>query len=125
MLVSPRPKLSVAIAVNVFVPSESEILDAVSANTAARTRLDRSNPNIALNQLGYITGGVLSTGAPLDLDPTGPMAAIPGIIVRVSLDVGCVTVNGDYRLTGVSVKINREEGERVSVALQPVGTLTP
>lgn len=67
----------------------------------------------------YINGGQLSADAPVSFDET----LIPGGIVTIKLAGSCRQLSADkMRLRMVSVKVDSQGGEVVSVELTPLGT---
>lgn len=92
------------------VTSQDRILDTNSAIAAAANRLALvSEPAIILSEV------VLNQHAPILLE-----LLVPGAVVGVAFDATPIAVSGQFRIQKVAVDV-KGDGERVSLALQPVG----
>lgn len=97
------------------VASESSILDDLSADENAQTRLDRSSM-----PQRYVTDADLHSDAPVPME-----RLIPGARVRLALTGRCLPVRTTERLSSVKVTASRDGNavtEKVSISLQPLGT---
>ena len=65
----------------------------------------------------YVDGGELSKDAPVDFN-----TLIPGAVIRIALSQTCRTVEGNYRLSGVTVSSNGAD-ETVALQLTPEGAV--
>lgn len=96
------------------VADENSIEDAGSANAAARSWWDRAHEPLA-----YLEGNnALEPSAPIEIQQL-----IPGVIVGVDVSGGgVVPLAQDLRLEKLDVDFG-PDGEKVTIGLQPVGTV--
>lgn len=93
------------------VLSESDAYSALTIEAAGARRLStRSFP------YPRITGGTLSSDAPITMD-----RLVPGHVVRLALTDRRLPVVGDYVIDAVKVNYDPEKGEKIELDLSPVG----
>jgi hypothetical protein len=109
--VAPKEYLDYyGVLVRVF--DEPNIVDVVSAELAAETRLDMLKDPVYIETP---VGAALKTSAPITLEQL-----IPGIVIRVDSQSTCRKVVSDFRLHKVTVDF----GGAVSIDLEPLGHYT-